>query len=103
MNDLIFLGDNSRQVGAHITCPHSPARRVSRIVGHLRAMDHGLRWRASGIDARAPDIALFDERHLPSDVRKTKGKRDPSLSRADHYRVIFHTRSPRVPSIIQLG
>ena len=101
MNHFIFLRHNRRQIGAHPTCPHSPARCVSRIVGHLRAVHHSFRRRASVVDTGAAEIAFLDERHLPSDVRETQRKRNACLSRADYNRVVFHTRGPRYDSIIQ--
>src|SRR5579872_6351697 len=42
VNNFILLVDNRLQVGAYVRCANAPTLRVSRVVGHLRAMDHGL-------------------------------------------------------------
>src|SRR5258706_6809949 len=72
VNDFSFLVDNRLHIGAYVRCANSPTLRVPSVVGHLRAMDHGLCRRASIVNAGAADKTFFDERYLPSDIRESK-------------------------------
>src|SRR5215472_7087752 len=91
-NHLVLLRDNFCEIHLDSGCVDSPARGISRIVRHLRPMHHGLRRRASHVDARPSQIPLLDKRHRPTQVREAKSEGISGLARADNDGVIFHGR-----------
>src|SRR5262249_26092927 len=90
IDQRILLSDDLWQVGADIVGDDAPARSVSGIVRNLRTMNHRLRGRASRVDARAAELALFDQSNGPSVVSQTIGERNSSLPRPDDDCVVSH-------------
>src|SRR4051794_17906304 len=60
---------------------------------YLRAGHHSLCGCTACVDAGSAKMVLIDERHFPTQVRKTVRKRPAALSRADDNRVVLHRNS----------
>jgi hypothetical protein len=90
----IFLSDDLWQVGTDIVGYDAPARSVSSIVGNLRTMNHGLRGRASRIDASAAKLALFNQSNSPSPISQPIRKGSSGLPRTDDDCIVPHRSYP---------
>src|SRR6266850_78960 len=70
-DDFVFLGDDFGQIDADVGGVDAPARGVPCVVSDLRAMNHRFGRRATDVDAGAPKIFFFDQRHGPSEIGET--------------------------------
>src|SRR5207249_9844099 len=91
---FVFLRDNFGQIDADTRRVDTPKRGVSRIVSDLRAVDHCFGGRTAGVDARAAQMLLLDERDGPSQVGEPISERISGLAGADDDGVVFHADGP---------
>src|ERR1700739_3791991 len=68
---IVLLRHDRPEVGRHIFRAYSPAGGVSRVMRHLRPVNHCFRGCTSSVDAGAAQIPFLDEGHLPSEGRES--------------------------------
>lgn len=90
LNDRVLAGYNAGQIDADLARPNASAGGVTGIVGHLRGGDHGLRRRATRINAGAAQVFLLDQGHAPPKVGQLVREGAAALTRTDHDRVVCH-------------
>src|ERR1700752_1299673 len=87
---LIFLRHNRPEVGSHIFRACSPAGGVSRVMRHLRPVNHCFRGCTSSVDAGSTQVPFLDEGDLPAKFRESHRQRYATLAGADYNRIVMH-------------
>ena len=84
-----------RVEGDHVDALERPADAdrgaLAHLVGHFGGVQQGLRRYAASMQARAPDLVAFDERHLRTQLRGAHRGRIAAASRAEHNDVVVQS------------